>query len=75
MRKNLFKALSGGYIIPRCIICYMMKKNPTHDYITVVFNHANEHSGKQYRGRVVYRSYSDYPFNPLGFAQWGEADR
>ena len=75
MRKKLFKLLSGGYIVPRCIRCYATKRNPAQDCITIVYTHANEHSGKHYIGRVVYRTYSFKPYHPLGFAQWGDADR
>ena len=75
MANRLFDDMPDGLSIPRCIRCYMMKRNPTVDYITVVFTHAGDHSGKQYRGRVVYRGYSGNPFYPLGFAQWGETDK
>ena len=72
MRKKLFDALPDGSLMPRCIRCYVQKRNPTVDYITVVFTHAEEHSGELYKGRVVWRGYSDKPFHPTGFAQWGE---
>ena len=74
MEKRLLDVMPDRLLIPRYIRCYVMKRKATVDYITVVFTHAAEHSGRQYRGRVVYRGYNGNPFNPLGFAQWGEAE-
>ena len=75
MRKKLFDRLPDGCFIPHCIRVYVQKRNPTLDYITVVFTHSGEHSGKEYKGRVVWRGYNDKPFHPTyGFTQWGETE-
>jgi len=58
---------------PKRIRCYMMKRNPTIDYITVVYTHANRLGYPA--GTVLYRAMNDAPRSPQGYGQWGEAER
>lgn len=70
MKKRNLYAATGA---PKRIRCYMMKRNPTFDYITVVFTHAFRLGYPA--GTVLYRGMSDRPTHPQGFGQWGEAER
>ena len=56
---------------PKRIKCYMAKRNPTTDYITVVYTNAFRLGYPV--GTVLYRGMNDIPTHPQGFGQWGEA--
>lgn len=58
---------------PRRIKCYMAKRNPTIDYITVVYTHAFRLGYPA--GTVLFRGMSDMPTHPQGFGLWGETER
>ena len=55
---------------PKRIRCYIQKKNPSIDYITVVYTYA--HYAGYPIGTVLYRAMNDHPYDPQGFGQWGE---
>jgi hypothetical protein len=57
---------------PKRIKCYMAKRKPTIDYITVVYTHAFRLGYPA--GTVLYRGMNDTPTHPQGFGQWGEAE-
>ena len=58
---------------PKRIKCFMAKRNPTTDYITVVYTHAFRLGYPA--GTVLYRAMNDTPTHPQGFGQWGETER
>jgi hypothetical protein len=58
---------------PKYLRCYEVKRNPTIDRFTVVFERASCFMGKDYTGRVYYVGASENPAHPLGFYQHGEA--
>ena len=66
-RRNLFT--KNGK--PRRIKCYMTKRNPTIDFITVVYTHASKAGWSI--GTVLFRNMSKNPCHPQGVGLWGEA--
>jgi hypothetical protein len=58
--------------VPKYIVCYEMKRNPTYDRFTVVYTHTNWYDPEN-KGRVFYRGMSAHPTHPQGFGQHGEA--
>jgi hypothetical protein len=70
-KRKLFKE-DGS---PKYLRCYEVKRNPTIDRFTIVFEKSHCWGGKGYRGRVYYVGASENPTCPLGFYQHGEAYR
>ena len=58
---------------PIRVRCYMQKRNPTTDYITVVYTYINKAGYPP--GTVLYRGMNDTPTHPQGFGMMGEAWR
>ena len=57
---------------PKRIRCYMQKRNPTFDYITVVYTYT---SSAGYRKHItIYRGMSEHPCDPQGFGLMGECE-